>query len=122
MSVHPLTVDAYALQHPGKESPQTIHSANVHLASLYSYFELGYPIRKLATVKSVMAQFKDAFVWLEPPKSQKDINVGDVLETSNASQHRKKILKWANYVYRKWGNQHSKAADYLDRVGISKPL
>lgn len=31
---HRLTVDAYALQHPGKHSPQSIQSIAVHLVSL----------------------------------------------------------------------------------------
>jgi len=37
-SVHALTVDAYALQHPGQASPKTTNSLNLHLASLYAYY------------------------------------------------------------------------------------
>jgi hypothetical protein len=43
-AVHALIIDAFALQHPGIENPQTISSVNVHLASLYSYFKLGNPL------------------------------------------------------------------------------
>jgi len=48
MSVHDLTVDAYALQHPGTK----ISSAYVHLASLYGYFITGMNIEKLVVIKN----------------------------------------------------------------------
>lgn len=39
--VYQLTVDAYAVQHPGEPSRQTIQSAAIHLISLYSVLEAG---------------------------------------------------------------------------------
>jgi hypothetical protein len=33
-AAHRLTVDSYAVQHPGRSSPQTIQSVCVHLLSL----------------------------------------------------------------------------------------
>ena len=87
MQVHSLTVDAYALQHPGRQSPQTTQSVNIHLASLYSYFFLGFPLSKLADVKTSLSKNKKRFEWLAPPKSLSLINVKDILEANNASQH-----------------------------------
>ena len=40
--VHRLTVDTYALQHPGKQDSRAIQSVNVHLASLYLIFKKKY--------------------------------------------------------------------------------
>ena len=34
MAAHRLTVDAYAVQHPGRPSPQSIQSVALHLISL----------------------------------------------------------------------------------------
>ena len=39
MAAHQLTVDAYAIQHPGKPSAQSIQSVCVHLISLYASLE-----------------------------------------------------------------------------------
>ena len=38
---HRMTVGAYATQHPGTSSPQTIKSVAVHLISLYSKLKIG---------------------------------------------------------------------------------
>src|SRR5512145_2280867 len=40
-TAHQLTVDAYAAQHPGTPSPQSIQSVTIHLVGLYIVFELG---------------------------------------------------------------------------------
>lgn len=42
-AVHELTVDAYAAQHPGQPSPQSIQSVAVHLVSLWHILEEGLP-------------------------------------------------------------------------------
>ena len=41
-SVHQLTVDSYAAQHPGEPSRQSIQSVAVHLISLHLMLERGY--------------------------------------------------------------------------------
>ena len=113
MSVHALTVDAYALQHPGIESPQTISSVYVHLASLYSYFELKAPIAELSKIKQGLTKYKNQFKWLEPPENVTDITVAYVLESDSAAQHREAVLKWAKYVYDRWELHHAEVASFL---------
>jgi len=44
--VHRLTVDAYAVQHPGTPSRRSIQSVAVHLISLYLMFERGLDAQK----------------------------------------------------------------------------
>ena len=41
-AVHRLTVDAYAVQHPGQPSPQSIQSVGVHLLRLCLILEHGF--------------------------------------------------------------------------------
>ncbi|MFQ5690901.1 MAG: DUF5946 family protein [Gemmatimonadota bacterium] len=114
MSAHELTVDAYALQHPGRESPQTISSAHVHLASLYSYFELGTPVTELHGVKQRVVRYKDGFVWLEPPEDLGAITVVDVLESETAAEHCAAVRRWAKYVFGQWQRHHRSIARILD--------
>lgn len=116
MSVHGLTVDAYALQHPGKESPQTINSVYVHLASLYSYFELGKPVGELSNIKKDVLQYKNDFVWLEPPADLKLITVADILKAETAAQHCANVEKWAMYIFEKWEAHHGKAMEVLKKT------
>ncbi len=113
MSVHELTVDAYALQHPGKESPQTIGSIYIHLASLYSYFMFGRRISELSSIRKKMTRYKDTFVWLTPPEDLKAITVADILESKTAVQHCANVKKWAEYLFETWGIHHSKIANIL---------
>ena len=113
MLVHSLTVDAYALQHPGIENSKTISSAYVHLVSLYSYFELGIPIIELPNVKKALSPFKGRLTWLEPPLVLNQVTVADVLNADSVSQHHDSILKWSRYVYDSWEIHHSKIASLL---------
>ena len=106
MAVHGLTVDAYALQHPGQESPQTISSAHVHLGSLYSYFELGKPITQLPQIKQELTRFKSRFTWLTPPDDMALITVADVLLATSAAEHCAAVEKWAAYLYERWAVHH----------------
>lgn len=112
--VHELTVDAYALQHSGKKCPQTISSATVHLASLYSYFERGKRLNELHGVKKKIVKRKNSFIWLEPPEDLTAITVADILESKTASQHCLKIMEWAEYIFRKWELHYSTVARILD--------
>ncbi|PCI74076.1 MAG: hypothetical protein COB20_15520 [SAR86 cluster bacterium] len=117
MSVHGLTVDAYALQHPGTQGPQTLSSANVHLASLYSYFELGKPMSELSNIKQEIIKHKSSLVWLEPPKSITEVTVADILDSGTALQHCDNVKKWAAYVYEEWKFHHSAISSILSLKG-----
>jgi hypothetical protein len=112
-AVHELTVDAYALQHPGEKSSQTLNSANVHLTGLYSSFVLGIPIKRLHEVKKEVANHKDRFVWLDPPDNMGDITVADVLKSRTAVEHCAKVKEWAEYIFEKWNIHHSTIANIL---------
>lgn len=111
--VHALTVDAFALQHPGIENPQTISSVNVHLASLYSYFELGTPLDELSHVRKLIVKNKESFIWLKPPKDLTSITTSNILMAKSAIEHHKLVKKWARYIFEQWHKHHHVAAKLL---------
>ncbi len=113
MKMHGLTVDAYALQHPGKESLQTISSAHVHLASLYSYFENGASLNELSGVKQYILRYKSHFMWLEPPQDMTEITVLSVLKASSAQEHENQVTRWARFIFDKWNKHHSRIAAFI---------
>lgn len=112
MAVHGLTVDTYALQHPGKESPQTISSANIHLASLYVYFELDKPVKELARFKQKMTLEKGNLHWLEPPQDMTVFTVVDVLHATTAEEHISQVKDGAEYIYGEWRIHHEKIRSF----------
>ena len=116
MKVHDLTVDTYALQHPGGESPQTISSSNVHLASLYAYFERGVPVSELSKIKQNVVRLKDQFVWLPPPEEPAGVTVADILQARSAGEHSESITHWARAVFDTWRDNHGTASDLLDKM------
>lgn len=112
-TVHELTVDAYALQHPGEKSRQSINSLNVHLASLYSYFKLSRPTHNLSGVKRRFVERKNTFTWLDPPDDMRDITVADVLKSTTADEHCARVYEWARYIFNQWKAHHAMMAKML---------
>lgn len=102
MTVHSLTVDAYALQHTGEENAQNKNSIYVHLASLYCYFDLGMELSMLPKRKQEITKFKSNFEWLQCPANLSDITVADILEVKSSDQHKARVNEWAAYVYNEW--------------------
>lgn len=104
--VHHLSVDAYALQHPGTPQPQTIQSAAVHLISLYRQLEHGDNAMEAAQVKQRATQFKDRFTWLEPPESLGAMTIMDVYAADDANKHVAIVTEWAQVVWQAWADHH----------------
>ncbi|MEM1263070.1 MAG: DUF5946 family protein [Pseudomonadota bacterium] len=109
MSVHRLTVDAYAVQHPGKPSPQSIQSVAVHLISLHSVLEQGLSTN---AAMSLMQRCADAmsFTWLEPPASFGGLTVVDVLKADTATEHHAAVKRWAESTWQAWSPHHEQIA------------
>jgi hypothetical protein len=105
-SVHNLSVDAYAIQHPATQSPKTIQSAAVHLISLYFQLEQGYPSARAARAKQEAIQHRDKFAWLEPPASLGAITVLDVHAAQDAASHIDMVSQWARGAWEAWQEYH----------------
>ena len=105
-SAHQLTVDAYAAQHPGTPSRQSIQSVAVHLVSLYGLLERGFDFAQAVEVKKHLTKRLDQLVWLEPPTSLGEITVLDVVKAKDAAEHRKIVEEWASSVWRAWSPHH----------------
>ncbi|KGE70833.1 DUF5946 family protein [Spirochaeta lutea] len=115
--LHDLTVDAYALQHPGEPSDQTIRSAVIHLTSLYAYFEEGVPAAKLSRVKQLAARFKSEFTWLDPPETLSGLNCATLLSCEDPGEYETRLIAWADFVYTRWQNHHTTARELYRRLG-----
>jgi hypothetical protein len=112
-TTHRLTVDTYAVQHPGRPSGQSIQSVNVHLISLY--FVLVKNLSgKEATIKmeEILAK-KPKFEWIEPPAPNGQKTVIDVLGATSREEHEKRVREWAKDVWNCWYSKHKQTIDRL---------
>jgi Family of unknown function (DUF5946) len=104
--LHRLTVDAYAVQHPGGTSPQAVQSAAVHLVSLYLVLELGKPLEEATRAIGVIPSRKGRYTWLDPPQSMSPITVADVHGAQDGEGHLAWVRKWADSAWQAWRPHH----------------
>jgi len=119
---HRMTVDAYALQHPGDGSPQAIQSVNIHLISTTLIFghkatsEMALDaMRKISRVSKTDT---DLFKWLTPPANLGAITVSDIVYLTELDDHLTHIEAWARCAWQAWSKHHNVAEDHLRQFGI----
>jgi hypothetical protein len=106
-SVHRLTVDAYAVQHPGRESAQCIQSVAGHLISLCAVLENGASNEWATKLIREAVRIKGRFKWLQPPRSMGSVTIADVWKTQSAAEHEKAAREWASSVWTAWSQHHA---------------
>ncbi len=116
-AIHRLTVDTYAVQHPGRPSPQSIQSVAVHLISLHLVLERGYAMPRMPAVLTQAAVWgKKRFVWLDPPPSRGEITVADVQQAKTVEEHVSRVRAWAESAWKAWGGHHGTIRNWADSV------
>jgi hypothetical protein len=105
--VHRLTVDAYAAQHLGKPSRQTIQSVAVHLIGLHLMLDLNYDADWTTKTISKIAQKSQDFHWLEPPSFLGSLTIMEVYGAENLKDHTDHVYKWSHAVWRAWQPNHA---------------
>ena len=115
-----LTVDAYAVQHPGVPDPQTTQSVWVHLMTLHMALQRGWPPERLVEIRRVGADSADGWPWLEPPPSMGDVTAIDVAsgppDTAPGF-----VREWTEGAWAAWDRHHDairkRAMDLVARFG-----
>jgi hypothetical protein len=104
--LHRLTVDSYAVQHPGRHSPQTVQSVWLHLISLHLVVERGLEGGYATRVMATASRKKERFSWLTPPASLGDVTVVDVVDTATVAEHETRVRAWAGCAWSAWAEHH----------------
>lgn len=112
---HRLTVDAYAVQHPGRESPQTIQSVALHLISLRLILREGYTTQNATRAMQQAAKMKSKFHWLLPPATRGSVTVADVHKATSAKDHKEMVRKWAEEAWVAWSEHHDIITQWLPK-------
>jgi len=104
---HGLTVDAYAVQHPGEPSPHAIASVALHLQRLHWVLELGFDNQRATRAMQRAAERKREYSWLEPPPSVGAITVLEVHAAPGPEEHVERVRAWAEEAWRSWHVHHA---------------
>ena len=115
-SVHRHSVDAYAVQHPGIDSAQARNSIGIHLSRLYFLFARGWPTDRVDRIMPQIIKKKMEYPWLKPPSVVAHVNIGHVLQSETAADHRARVLLWAESSWAQWVEYHSQVQEWWRNV------
>jgi len=110
---HRLTVDAYAVQHPGTESPQSTQSVAMHLSRLCLILEFGFKVELANDAMLAIVKNAQSFRWLEPPKSRGFVTVANVHAAVTEADHLRLVHEWAQSAWTAWSDHHGKIRQWL---------
>jgi len=115
MVAHRLTVDSYAVQHPGETSPQTAQSVAIHLMSLHAVLERGLDH---AAARDLIVQHADhrRYAWLEPPAQRGSVTAADVALDADAASHLAEVERWAASAWSAWRGHHAQIEAWAREV------
>ena len=113
-AVHPLTVDAYALQHP---EDQPLRSRAFHLVRLCHVLEQGGDPAASADLPWLSAALdgEPALPPLEPPPPTRRgrLTIDDVRRANSPEEHTQVVQAWAASVWEAWQSHHEWARRLL---------
>jgi hypothetical protein len=105
MAVHRLSVDAWAVQHPGDGSRRAIQSVGLHLARLMVQIERGLEGAAANAAMLGFAARKGELPEL-PPRVACTMTVADVVEAEAPDAQAAAVRRWAASVWADWSDQH----------------
>lgn len=105
-AVHRLSVDTYAVQHPGGDSRQAIQSVGVHLVRLCLFLERGLGAEEANAAMLRVGKTKHAMFHLPRPPTLGVITVADVLAATDEAAHSEAVRNWAGSAWRAWEEHH----------------
>jgi hypothetical protein len=117
-----LTVDAYAVTHPGVPGPQSTPSVWVHLLTLCFVLERRWPVERAIHLRRVGADAFSGWPWLAPPDSMGPVSAIDVAAALAAGDGTAAITltqRWVAGAWDAWGDHHRAVrarADALTRL------
>lgn len=123
-----LSVDAFAVHHPGTPSAQTINSVAIHLMVLHGVLEQRLApsqalwLRQHPGRPSQVAKH-DRFHWLTPPDLTHGITVSDVIAAATPLERGARLEQWVRAVYALWSAAHeAQIASWFERYVLAEKI
>jgi hypothetical protein len=114
--VHRMTLDSYALQHPGRPTRKSIQSVAIHLTSLYYMLERGLDAEQTTAAMRRLIPKQLEFHWLEPPPNFGPFTVLDVHETGDLMGHSRTVRLWGESVWEAWAQHHETVGRWASAI------
>ena len=105
LPTHRLTVDTYAVQHPGDCSRQAIQSVGLHLARLMIQLESPVPPRETNDVILHLGPRKATLRLLDRPDFFQ-MTIADVWPAAGTPDHARTVRLWSERTWRDWCQHH----------------
>jgi hypothetical protein len=109
--VHQMTVDTFAVQHPGNPERRSIRSVGLHLITLCLMLEDRADPQTGPKLHQRLAG--RSFRWLQPPFPNGQLTVADVLEARSAAEHVRLVEAWARDVWAAWRPHHATVREWI---------
>ncbi len=109
--VHQLTVDTYAVQHPGGQHPDK--SIAIHLSGLHLVLDRGIPPTSVPQLIKRLSDTVQEWPYFPPPADLGDLTVFDVALSDSVEEHINTVRSWAGIVWKAWSHSHAKVADLV---------
>jgi hypothetical protein len=107
-----LAVDAYAVQHPCRVTPQTKQSGIVHLISLCCMLERGQGAgHATAVMRRAIRRDRRAFEWLSPLGLGGAVTERGVVGAGISAERETRAHDWASSVRAAWSDHHQRIRD-----------
>jgi hypothetical protein len=104
-----LTVDAYAVTHPGVPGPQSTPSVWIHLVTLCAMLERGWAVEQAVRLRRVAADAFERWAWLDRPDSMGEITVVDIdraIEAWDGGRAADLVEGWIDAAWGAWSAHH----------------
>jgi len=110
--VHHLTVEAYAVQHPGGLHPDK--SIDIHLAGLYLMMERNVAPSDVAPCMQKLAERVRDWPHLDPPPP--DAWKQTIFDVAMADDHVAAVREWSAGVWAAWSSQRDRVVALVDAL------
>jgi uncharacterized protein DUF5946 len=111
--VHQLTVDSYAVQHPGGRHPDK--SVAVHLSGMHLMLDRGVAPTTATRLLQRLADSRPDWPHFPPPENRGFLTIGDVVRSGSLEAHVESVRKWAREVWGTWAPRHAEVARFVAR-------
>jgi len=111
-----LTINTYAVQHPGTPGPQTKQSLWVHLAGLCLVLERGQPADRTTTLMAQLVSSHWDWEWLEPPPLPYPRTIVDVRGARTLDNYDQAVAEWSVSTWLAWQAHHDAIRAVVDKL------
>lgn len=116
LQTHRLSVDTYAIQHPGSgKQRKEIQSVGLHLARLMLQLDRPRTPSETNDVMLGLGEHKASLVFLRPPEKF-SMTVGDVTDYAGTPQHSERVTEWASSTWADWSAHHDYIRHWVEKI------